>query len=73
VNWRITEGEEDSDDDGSASNITVRDINDISCAKKFEFDQITISGITGPEDVQEVAPSHQHLASINHRARVQGH
>ena len=32
----------------------MRDINDVSYAKKFDFDSITISGITGPEDVEEL-------------------
>ncbi len=43
-------------DDGiQESHITNRDIGDISYAKKFGFDSITISGISRPEDVNEVS------------------
>lgn len=52
TNWRISEmNEEDGDDEDVTSNITQRDICDVSYAKKYDFDQITISGITRPEDV----------------------
>ena len=43
-------------DDGiQESHITNRDIGDISYAKKFGFDSITISGISRPEYVNEVS------------------